>query len=412
MNKTKILILGAGFGGAYVLNYLKNTLGNRKDIDITVIDESNYFLFTPMLHEVATGSIGTHNLSVPIRDFLPKNGYFELGVVENVDLLTKTVTTNVKSYDYDYLVMSLGSKPHYYGIEGAKDYTYSLKTMGDAIRLRNRFINCVEKAISLGDVPTSRCDFALVGAGPTGIELACEMAELFYGTYVKQYNLSWLKDHISITIVNSGDKVLAQFDSKIQNNALKRLNDLGVHVLFNKKVTKVTEGKLYFDSGEPLSADTLIWTAGVTPATPNFSHDGVELIKGCIKVEPTLQVCGFNNVFSLGDMAYCLDPATGSPVPMLAQVASRQAKVVAHNIGSLINEGSLVDFKFKSQGMLVSLGNWMAMGQIKGVVLSGGFAWWIWRTIYISKFLSWPRRIKVAVDWALQLVFNRDISSD
>jgi NADH dehydrogenase len=410
-NKTKILILGGGFGGLYTYLNLKRHF-NCNDIEVTIINRTNYFLFTPMLHEVATGGLAHHQVVESIRQVIYKSkANLLVAEIELINPKDQIVKTSKGDIEYDFLVVATGSTANFFNIKGAEEHTLTLKDLEDAIKMRENFINTFENAstIKSRDMRKEELSFAFIGGGPTGVELAAETAELFLKTFSKYYkNIIDPKD-ISIYLINKSPEILGMFHPILRNKALKVLESKGVKVMANTGVKEVTNDGVILDNDTTLKAKHTVWTAGVCANTPKFTTDLATDTAGRIYVNPFLQMKEYINIFVMGDVACCLDK-DGRPLPMLAQVAVAQGKIVAKNIKSLIADKKLDAFVYKPQGELVSLGHGQAVANIMGIRFYGRFAWFLWRTIYLFKFISGAKKLKIALDWTINIFYPRDIT--
>ncbi len=407
MKQPHVVVIGSGFGGVYTVRHLKPLIMAGK-VDVTIINPINYFLFTPLLHEVATGGLSPTSVVEPIREvFRHSNIRFIQDEVKHIDSEKKEVSTTKKTIYYDYLVVSSGAETNYYGVPGAEQNTFSLKNLNDAMAIRRQIIDVCEKGALEHDDSKKRkmLSCVVVGAGATGVELASEIIELMHSTLCSYYHLCGIvQSHMNIHLVAASPDVLPQFPMKLREIAHRELLIKGVQVTTNVQVTGVEPGKIIFKDGTFLEADTLIWVAGVKPKALEIA--GAEKEKsGRIKVDEFLRVVStppFSNIFSLGDVA--------GASPMLAQVAVQQGKVVARNIIALIENKPLTAFIFKEKGLLVSLGQWYAAGRIYGITMKGPFMWLIWRGVYLFNFLSWRKRVRIAAEWTINFFYPRDIT--
>ena len=404
MNKTKIVIVGGGFGGVYTAKNLQKYF-DCDSAEITLINPSNYFLFTPLLHEVATGNLSPESIVEPIREvFRDSCINFVEDTVTEVKSETKEVVTNHATFSYDYLVISAGAETNYFGTPGAKENTITLKNMNDAVALRNYIISICEKAVKENN--KNLLSVAIVGAGATGVELATELVEYMQHTIFSYYKASgFVKEDIKITLVTATPDVISMFPQKMRDIALAELNKRGIQVMANAMVTKVDPHSITFKDGQTLNAETLIWVAGVTPSLSTIK--GVEVgPKKRIEVNASLQSLKNPEIFALGD--------AGGAFPMLAQVAVRQARVVAQNIHLLARKGEtnppLVPFSFEQKILLISLGQWSAAGHFSNITLRGPLMWFIWRTVYLFNFISWRKKIEIVAEWTINLFYPRDIT--
>lgn len=392
MKKIKIVIVGGGFGGVYTAKNLCKYFDKNK-IEITLINRSNYFLFTPLLHEVATGGLTADSIREPIREVFrncPVN-IVEDTVVE-MDKVNKIVKTINTSYAYDYLVVATGAETNYFNTPGAKEHTFALKNLSDASSLRNHIIQTCEQAVL-----TKNKDMlvtSIIGAGPTGVELAAELQEYMQHTIFTYYNTShFKKEDIKVILVTATPDIISQFPPKMRIVAAKELNNRGIEIKANTIVVKVEPGQLSFKDGTTMKSHTIVWVAGVTAGA-----------SGRLEINESLQTTSSPEVFALGD--------TAGKCPMLAQVAVQQAKVVAYNIHALIEKKKLRVFIFKQKGLLISIGQWYAIGNFFGLTFRGRIMWLIWRIVYLLNFISWRKRFEIAFEWTMNLFSPRDIGRD
>ncbi len=441
MLRPHIVILGAGFGGMYVARELKH-LVKKGAIDLTIVNETNYFLFTPLLHEVATGSLSPSSVAEPIREIFAHSGVrIVQGTIGAIDRAARTVhiLTDINSEDthhrpahdlkYDFLVIATGASTNYYNIPGADIFTYPLKTLADASAIRDRIIDSFEEAI-LCDDPALRArllSFAIVGGGATGVETAAEVADFVDGLVKRYYNDTDCRpdnpcrcapEEPAISLIHTGPELLQMFAPSLRQAAEKRLRDNGVSLQLGSTVTQVSPHGLSLSNNTTVSASTVIWAAGVKPNVPRFEGDMPELTAGRLAVDDHFNLKGDERIFALGDMAGYIDadapiPPGGKgpmPLPMLAQVAVNQARVVAKNIRLSIKKKPLKTFHYHSKGSMVSVGAWFAIGEIFSMKIAGKLTWWIWRTLYLFKFFSWKKRLHIVIDWTLDALYPRDIT--
>lgn len=433
MSKPHIVILGAGFGGTYVAKKLVRYV-KRGSVEITIVNRTNYFLFTPLLHEVATGALTPTSVAEPLREIFAGTGVRVVQAeVESIDRAARTVKLkgNGPAYTipYDRLIIATGADTAYYGVPGAEKFTYPLKSLEDAVRIRSRVIDAFEEAMLTPDKAARArlLSFAVVGGGATGVETAAELAELIHGMVKRYYGATRdcdPSDHRTckaeepfISIVHMGPDLLPMFSPKLRTAAEKRLCDKGVAVRLNSTVTEVTANGLTLSTGTPITAGTVIWTAGVSPIIPHFSDRLPNLVGGRLSVDASFRVGGDPAVFAIGDVAAYIEPdklavdPKAKPVPLLAQSAVAQAPVVARNVIASLRDEPLRSFKYRSKGSMVSVGQWFALGDVFSLHMSGRFTWWLWRTVYLFKFASWKKRLRIAYEWTMELFYPRDITA-
>jgi NADH:ubiquinone reductase (H+-translocating) len=409
--KKKIVILGGGFGGLYTYLSLRKQY-KKEEVDITIVNRTNYFLFTPLLHEVATGSISQYQVVESIRQIIYKSKtHLHIAELLSVDHERRIVKTSIAEIPYDVLVVALGATTNFYDTPGAQENGFVLKDLRDAVNLRTALIDSFEKASEIKDADSRKkiLSFAIIGGGATGVELVAEAADLFLSTFAKYYKGLIKPSDITLTIINKAPDLLSAFHPRLRKSALRVLQNDGVHVLLNTGVKEVRKNGIVLDNGTFLETNIVVWTAGVKPNS-GICNQAIEKDPGGrIIVTNTLQVPNRPEIFVLGDMA-SVKGKDGRPLPMLAQVAVRQGKLTGKNIKHLLQGEPLNAFKYKSQGELASLGQWHAVANIGGIKFRGAFAWFLWRTIYLFKFLSASKKIKIAVDWTINIFYPRDIT--
>ena len=424
MLRPHIVILGAGFGGMYIAKKLADQV-KKGEIDVTIVNRTNYFLFTPLLHEVATGGLSPRSVAEPLREvFANTRVRLAQGTVEYINTEKRMVGIN-NGYDtsvlpYDYLVIATGAETNYYGIPGAEKFSYPLKNLSDAVRIRSRVIDVFEQAVLAkdDDERIRLLSFAVVGGGATGVEVAAELAEFIKGIVKRYYadTNDCRPEEPSITLIHTGKELLEMFAPSLRAAAERRLMHSGVALQMSSTVTSVTKENVMLSANMSIPASTVIWAAGVKPTIPHFEGASPTLTGGRIAVDQFFRLLGNERVFALGDVAAYVDTDSGTndqpakPLPMLAQVAIRQAKVVAFNIQASVGQKTLRPFHYHSQGSMVSVGQWFAIGEIFSLKIAGRLAWWMWRTVYLFKFASWMKRTQIAFEWTIDLFYPRDIT--
>lgn len=403
----RVVIVGAGFAGMYAA---KNLLRLFKDWEVVLINRTNYFLFVPMLHEVATGSLTGHNIAEPIREVLKgKNFRFIKCNVNSIDLKKQVVKMECGNLGYDYLFITAGSKVNFFGTPGTDKYVDVLKTLHDARNIKNRIIENLErsfKATSKSERDTFS-SVAIVGAGATGIELGIEVMELMRQITDSNVNS---KSSPKVYLIQRGSEVLPQFP-KLQGDVMRAIEREGVTLMTNSAVEKISKDTVHIKGGKKLRSATILWTAGVKPnlikTSPKLSDK-----KGKVYVNEFLQHDDFKNVFVLGDYNTYLPPGERMPMPKLAQVASEQGKHAAANLYLLSKKRPMKPFKFDLRGIMMSLGKGKGVALVKGFKFGGFPAWFFLRTIYLFKIIGRVNRLKTAYEWTLHLFTKRDTTQD
>ena len=425
---TRILILGSGFAGIEVLKRLQRKFRKKNNIDITLVSRDNFLLFTPMLHEVSSGMIEIRHIVTPVRTFSKKANFYEANV-QSIDLQNKKVIVTHKIgklseptpykqhvLEYDYLVIALGSETSFFGMEDIKRHSFTMKTIDDAIVLRNHVLNILEQA-SLeqenSDLRKSLLTFVVVGGGFGGVETVGELNDFVKETVREFYKNIFMTD-INIILVNSHDKILPEVGEKLGNFALQKLKEKGVQFIMNTHVKEATATTAKLDNGSIIPTYTLIWTAGVHPSKVISNLDCDHDKHHRIICNNYLELSEYEGegVYALGDCASITDPHTGKPYPPTAQHAIRQGKVAAKNIISSI-EGKRKKkrkFDYKTKGMMAEIGKRAGVAELFGFKIHGFVAWWLWRTFYLSNLPTIKKKLKVMGDWTADLLFKPDVS--
>jgi NADH:ubiquinone reductase (H+-translocating) len=410
---TQVVILGGGFAGVTTAEHLEKQFRDDSTVSFTLISETNSWLFTPMLVEVATSGLEPTHITAPLRTSLKRTGILR-SRVRSIDLERQQVQVNeegpqTRLQHYDHLVLALGSVSNYLGNTAVAEYALDFKTLSDAMRLRNHVIDVFERADAELDPVRRRAllTFLVAGGGFSGAELAGGLNDFARGIIADYANLS--TDYLSIILVHSRERILPELSESLANYAMQRMHERGVTFKLNTRVTDARPGSVSLSSAEEIPTETFVWTAGATPSPIvqmlPVSHDN----RGAVLVDPTLALPGYVNVWALGDCASVPDTKPGKTCPPTAQVATREAAVLAHNVRASLLGFPLKPFRFKSLGSLCIVGYHTACAEIGGLKFSGLFAWLLWRGVYLSKLPGLERKVRVLTDWTLELFFPRDI---
>jgi NADH:quinone reductase (non-electrogenic) len=414
----KILILGGGFGGVNILRDIQKMFQDKVNVDISIVNQENFFLFTPMLPEVASGMIHPRDISIPIRTFCKRAKFYQ-AVVSSIDLDQKLVTINrlfdgkVHALEYDYLILALGSVTNFFGNKNIEKHSFTIKTIEDAIGIRNHAISMLENAgqTSDQDLQQKLMTFTVVGGGFAGVETIGEINHLIRESASRMYpNIN--QEKINMILVSSKNGILPEVSESLSNKAMKYLKDHGVNVLTNTKAIDADEDYVLLDNNEKIPCTTLIWTGGVT-VDPVISELKCEHGKsGKIQVDQFLRLIGYPDVFAVGDCAEIIDTVTGKPYPPTAQHAIHQSQTVSHNLKVLLTgKNKMNQFSYHSKGMMAIIGKRNAIVAIFGYNLQGIIPWLIWRTYYVLQMPSIGKKIKVILDWTIDSFFKRDLTS-
>ena len=408
----RILILGGGFAGLYAAMELDKCLLPDQDVEVTLINRENFFLFTPMLHEVAASDLDPTAIVNPVRKMLKRVNFFA-GEVESIDLSQKQVVVShglahhQHSRTYDHLVVGLGSITNLYELPGLDERNLTMKSLEDAIRLRNHLIAQLEEADN--ECVTKKdallC-FVVAGGGFSGVETVGALNDFVREVLPSYSHLT--EDMLRVVLVHAGPVILPELGEKLGAYAQKKLVERGIEIHVNTKVSAVSAHGVELSDGTTIESDTLIWTAGSSP-NPLVQDLPCKKERGRIVVDQFLEVVDWPGVWALGDCAAVPDTSTGKFSPPTAQHALRQGRVLAQNISASIRGRPKKRFVFSTIGQLATIGKRTGVANILGIKFSGFIAWWIWRTIYLSKLPRFEKKLRVALDWTLDLLFSKDI---
>lgn len=408
----RIVILGAGFGGLFTALELDRRLREETEVEVRLLDARNFHLFSPMLHEVTSGIIEPRHVVWPIRALSGKTRLtFETREIRSIDLEGRRVLTDSGEVAYDYLVIALGSVTNYFGVRGAQEKAFTFKTLKDAVMLKNHILEMFERAVLERDPDRRRklLTFALVGAGCTGVELATEIDGLARKTLVRHYPHLDVRE-VRIVLAEASGRIIPCVSDRLADLGLEKLRRKRIEVRLHSPVVRVSGGAVELADGDIIPTETVIWTAGVK-ANPVVEKLPVEKDKlGRVVVDEYLEVPAFPGVFAIGDCAHCRDPRLQDALPPTAQVAIQQAHCVVDNIVKDLNGQCKEPFVYRHRGDLVSLGAGDGVGEIAGVRFSGLPAWLLWRSVFLVKLFGWKNRIRVALDWIISSLFQRDLA--
>ena len=410
--RTRIVILGGGFGGIYAALRLEKALARGAALEVTLVNRENFFLFTPMLHEVAASDLDITDIVSPIRTLLRRVKFVQ-GEVEAIDLEARRVTVSHggdahgHELDYDHLVIGLGAITNFYNLPGVEAHALTMKSLGDAIALRNRLIECLEEADpECCRVKVPLLTFVVAGGGFAGVETVAAVNDFVREALRFYPNLT--EAQLRVVLVHDGPVILPELGERLGRYAQRKLTARKVDIRVNTKIAGMSEVGVKLGDGTAIPANTLVWTAGTAP-NPLLAALPCQKERGRLVANAYMEVPGWSGVWALGDCAVIQDPRTGRPYPPTAQHALRQGRVLADNILATIGGGQKQAFAFKTIGLLASIGRRTGVAQILGVNFSGFVAWWLWRTIYLSKLPRLEKKVRVALDWLLDIIFSKDL---
>jgi NADH dehydrogenase len=411
VSKSRVLVLGGGFGGVYTALHLERLMKSNPDVEVTLISHDNFFLFTPMLHEVAASDLDITHIVSPLRTLLKRTAIF-IGDIQSIDFEARRVRVahgfepHEHDLAYDHLVVALGSMTNFYGLPGLEQRALTMKTLGDAIHLKNRVIATLEEAdTECAGGSDGLLTFVVAGGGFAGVETIAGLND-FVREALKFYP-RLTPDRVRMVLVHAGPVILPELGDKLGAYAQRQLAGRGIEIVTDAKVSGVTDQAVILADGRHVRSRLVVWTAGTSPHP--LVHDlPCRLDRGRIVVDETLAVPGRDGVWALGDCAVVPDRRTGRPHPPTAQHALREARTVANNIAAKLEGSPARAFRFRTIGQLAAIGRRTGVARVFGINFSGFFAWWLWRTIYLSKLPRFEKKCRVAIDWTLDLVFSKD----
>jgi NADH:quinone reductase (non-electrogenic) len=405
---TRIVVLGGGFAGVEAVTRLERRLGRRPDIELLLVSDHNYLLFTPLLPQVASSLVEPRHIIQPIRDIRGRRRFrFRRDRVEHVDLEGRRVHLAEGRLDYDRLVIALGGVTPGFGIPGVDAHALNYKSLEDAVQLRDHLIDLAEHADHETDAETRRrmLTVCVVGGGYTGVELITELQDFFASYVVPRYRGIEPGDY-RLLLLEAGREILRGVHPVLAARARDRLRAEGIEVRTGTRVTRVLPGSVEVGGSETIPVGLTIWAAGVK-GHPVLADLPVERDRlGRIVVDAQLRVPGHSEVYGAGDAVSVQDRPDAS-VPVIP-AALAHGRLVADNIEADLRGRPLQTIEYKSQGMLVSLGERHAVVEVMGLRFSGYLAWLFWNALHLYKLVGLRKQVQVALDWSLTRVFPRD----
>jgi NADH dehydrogenase len=398
LGKPRIIIIGGGFAGLEVAKGL-----NGFKAQTVLFDKNNHHTFQPLLYQVATSGLETSSIVFPFRKrFANQNDfYFRMGQVISIKPEENYIETSIGGVKYDYLVIANGATTNYYGMKDVEENSIPVKSIIDAIKLRNKIIRNFETALLTDDpeMMNSLMDFVIVGGGPTGVELAGALSELKHHVFPKDYKELELS-HMDIHLVEATPRLLSGMSEQASNKAVEYLQTMGVKVHLNCAVKSYDGHEVIFNTGEKLITNTLIWAAGVKGEPIQGLHADALAKNGRVKVDEFNRVKGYENIFAIGDSAVMEgDPKFLNGHPMMAPPAMQQGQLVAKNIKRLINKKSITPFRYKDQGSMATVGRHRAVVDLKALNTQGTIAWFIWMFVHLMSIVGFRNKVFVFFSW-------------
>lgn len=402
----KVVVVGGGFAGIQLIK----KLAKDRRFHITLVDRNNYHFFPPLLYQVSTAFIEPSNISYPFRRLFQEkeNIRFHMGSLKKVTPEANTIETDNGIITYDYLVLALGTETNFFGIQNVKRSSLPMKTIDEALNLRNTLLLNMEKAVRAKDKAERDrlLNIVIAGGGPTGVELAGMLAELGHNIARKEYpEIQDFGTHIYL--VDAGPVLLAPMSKKAQGEALEVLTKLGVHIILNTAVKDYVGGNVVLADGRTLETCSLIWASGVVAReVPGLPKEVIARGRR-LMVDEFNQVQGTTNIFALGDL--CLqttDPAFPNGHPQVAQVAIQGGEKLADNLIRLQNGQQMQAFKYNDKGSMAIIAKHKAVADLPKFSFKGFFAWLVWLFIHIIPLIGFRNKVKLAFSWLWSFLTN------
>jgi len=394
-----VVIIGGGFGGIKAVKALKGA-----NVNITLIDRHNYHLFQPLLYQVAMAGLSPAEIAYPIRSIFSKQKNVEvlLAEVTAIDLKNQTVQFTNGQASYDYLVIASGAQTAYFGHPEWEKYTLGLKDIRDSLKMRERILLAFEEAETNPEKQKELLTFVIIGGGPTGVELAGQLAEMAMHALSKDFR-HIQPESARIILLEGMNRLLLALPEHLSAKAKQKLEALGVEVRTNTMVKDITRDGVVL-ANDFIQSSTILWCAGIAATPLAKTLEGIELDKGRIPVEPDLSIKGHPNVFAIGDACVFLHQDDSKPLPGLAPVAMQQGTAVGKNIRHSLSGKPRKKFRYVHRGSLAIIGRSAAVGDINGINVTGFIAWLTWLFIHIYNLIDFRSRFVVMFDWLVSFL--------
>jgi len=406
-NLPRVVIIGSGFGGLQIAKTLKN-----KRFQVVMLDKNNYHTFQPLLYQVATAGLEPDSIAYPVRKIFKNqtNFLFRMAEVANIDTTNKIISTNIGDLDYDHLVIASGSTTNFFGMKDVQHNAMSMKSVAEALDLRSLILQNFEKAL-LSDSKYEQealMSFAIVGAGPTGVELAGALAELKRHVLPSDYPDLDIR-RMSIHLIEMADEVLPPMSAKASKKAYQYLEDLGVTLWMNQSVQAYDGQTITFKKAKPLASKTLIWAAGVK-GNLIAGIDENSVFRGRYKVNRFNQIAGYDNIYAIGDVAWMETKLYPEGLPMLAQVAIQQGQRLGANLIQWQKNSEPKEFEYKDLGTMATIGRNKAVADLGKLRFQGLFAWYVWMFVHLIALVGFRNKVITFFNWFYNyLNFDRGV---
>lgn len=412
--KTRIVVVGSGFGGTSFISRLNRKLNKRlrQSTELILVSGRNYHLFTPLLYQVATGMVDSHHILEPVwAEAARRNFVMLVEKAESVDLPNKTIQTLSLRLHFDYLVLATGSASNDFGIPGVREFATPLKTVPDGEKMRNRILDSLHSALALdrGDPARARkLRFVIVGGGATGVELSASIRD-YIDDIISYSGIEQTQD-LQVTLIEALDRLMPEENIRFSDKCKRMLEARRIRVRLNSKVRKVTEIGIEFDDGSEIQAENIFWTAGIKPVpfVEGLAFPPVTKKKGWIVVNEHLAINSSEDSFAIGDACTFIDHE-GKSVPKNAVAAVEEGDYLARLIAARLGGKSYPrPFSFRDKGTMLALGKHSGIARFRsGIVITGFWAWFLWRAVHLLRITTVRNKIGVLFDWSFSAFHRR-----
>jgi NADH dehydrogenase len=397
VNQSRIVIIGGGFAGLTLLRKLR-----KKNFQIVLIDQYNYHQFQPLFYQVATSGLEPSSISFPFRKIFQsrKNIFIRITQVTAIDTENKKIITKIGPIEYDYLVIATGVETNYFGNEQFKEKSFPMKSVPEALLLRNTLLQNLENSLISDDKDerSGLLNLVIIGGGPTGVELSGAIAEMKQFVLPKDYPEIDFEE-MNIYLVEALPTLLNSMSKKSSDRVYRYLIKLGVKVLLNKKVSGYDGKTVTFADNSTIRSNMMIWTAGVSAPHIDGFPANIFGKGGRLQVNKINMVKGFTNIFALGDIALMTEENYPNGHPQVAQVAIQQARLLAKNICRMQRKEKLIPFTYHDKGNMATVGRNLAVADLAGVSLHGFVAWLIWMFIHLISLIGFKNKVITFINW-------------
>jgi len=399
--RPRVVIVGAGFGGLWAARALA-----RAPVEVLLLDRNNYHTFLPLLYQVAAAELEPEDIVQPVRSILRNvpNAAFGLTDVQGIDFAARQVQTAQRAIPYDFLILAAGSTSHYFGVPGAAEHAFPLRTLEQGIALRNQILCCFERAMHETDTQRRQrlLTFVIVGGGPTGVEFAGSLIELVRGPMARDYPALDFRE-VRVVLLEAASQLLSALPERLSAYAMTRLRAMGVQVNLGAKVSGVTAEAVQLGDDAVIPTMTVVWTAGMRGATLAGPWELPTARNGQALTLPPLQTPDHPEVYIVGDLAYV--EQDGRVLPMVAPVAIQQGEWAARNIARQVAGQSPLPFRYRDRGTMVTIGRNSAVTCLAGRAFTGFPAWVLWLGVHIANLIGFRNRLLVLINWAWDYLF-------